>query len=202
MIFDIAEAEGIKMNVLDIGGGFPGDDNPFFKEIATVINQQIEKHFPKNIKIIAEPGRFLVASCKTIVTRVISTRRQPEYMNYFTNEGIFGALNYIHFDTPSFRPEVLIQFEENDKIVSSARMTVNVSNVDKIFLQLKSTLWGPTCDGQDKLFDNFEMKVLKTGDYLIWFNIGAYSTESASNFNGFPLPKRFYTPCLPPSSWN
>ena len=62
-----------------------------------------------------------------------------------------------------------------------------------IIFKLKSTVWGQTCDGQDKLFDDFEMKILTTGDYLIWFNTGAYSTEGASYFNGFPIPKRFYT---------
>ena len=117
MIFNMADAEGIKMDVLDIGGGFPGADNDFFKQIASVINQQIEKHFPNDVQIIAEPGRFLVASCQTIVTRVISARKEPDYMNYYTNEGVYGALNYIHFDTRSCRPEVLIQFEPNDKMV-------------------------------------------------------------------------------------
>ena len=120
----MAEAQGIIMNVLDIGGGFPGDDNHFFQQLASVINHQIEKHFQKNVEIIAEPGRFLVASCKTIVTRVISTRTQSDYMNYFINEGIYGALNYIHYDDPSCRPKVLIQFERNDKIVSTVRTTV------------------------------------------------------------------------------
>ena len=97
MIFDMAEAEGLKMNMLDIGGGFPGADNQFFEQIATVINQQIEKHFPENVEIIAEPGRFLVASCQTIVTRVISARKEPDYVNYYTNEGVYGALNYLVF---------------------------------------------------------------------------------------------------------
>ena len=120
----MAEVEGIKMNVLDIGGGFPGDDNQFFQQIASVISHQIEKHFPKHVEIIAEPGRFLVASCKSIVTRVISTQTQSDYMNYFINEGIYGALNYIHYDDPSCRPEVLIQVERNDKIVSTGRATV------------------------------------------------------------------------------
>ena len=118
MIFDMAEAEGIIMNLLDIGGGFPGADNHFFEQIAIVIKQQIEKHFPKNVKIIAEPGRFLVASCQTIVTKVISARKEPNYMNYFTNEGIYGALSCIPLDVPSVRPEVLIQFEPNDNFVS------------------------------------------------------------------------------------
>ena len=123
IIFDMAETEGIKMNMLDIGGGFPGADNHFFEQIADVINQQIEKHFPQNVKIIAEPGRFLVASCLTIVTRVISARKEADYMNYYTNEGVYGAFNYIHFDTRSCRPEVLIQFETNEKIVSINLLT-------------------------------------------------------------------------------
>ena len=114
----MAEAEGLMMNLLDIGGGFPGTDNHFFERIASVINKQIEKNFPKNVQIIAEPGRFLVASCQTIVTRVTSAQMEPDYMNYFTNEGFYGALNHIHFDTRSCRPEILIQFESNEKIVS------------------------------------------------------------------------------------
>lgn len=54
---------------------------------------------------------------------------------------------------------------------------------------MKSTLWGQTCDGQDKLFDNFEMKILKTGDYLIWYDMGAYASASTTFFNGFALPE-------------
>ena len=63
----MAEAESIKMNVLDIGGGFPGNDNQFFEELAVVISQQIENHFQQTIEIIAEPGRFLVASCQCLL---------------------------------------------------------------------------------------------------------------------------------------
>ena len=125
----MAETEGIKMNVLDIGGGFPGADNYFFKQIAAVINQQIEKHFPNNVEVIAEPGRFLVASCQTIVTRVISARKESDYMHYYTNEGVYGALNYIHFDTRSCRPEVLMQFEPNDKTVLSQSIGAAKLNV-------------------------------------------------------------------------
>ena len=52
LIFDMAQAEGIHMNKLDIGGGFPGADNDFFEEIATVINQKIDEHFPKMLKLL------------------------------------------------------------------------------------------------------------------------------------------------------
>ena len=124
MIFDMAQAEGINMNKLDIGGGFPGADNDFFEEIATVINQKIDEHFPKNVEVIAEPGRFVVASCQTIVTKVTSARKEADYMNYFTNDGIYGALCCIPLDIPSVRPDVLIQYEPNDRLVSKHLLNV------------------------------------------------------------------------------
>ena len=58
LLFDMARLDGIEMNVLDIGGGYPGNDNHFFAEIAKVINSKIEKHFNTNVEIIAEPGMF------------------------------------------------------------------------------------------------------------------------------------------------
>lgn len=54
------------MNILDIGGGFPGTANPevSFDEMANVINKTLEKEFPvnyiDNLEIIAEPGKFKI----------------------------------------------------------------------------------------------------------------------------------------------
>ena len=103
LIFDMAQSENIEMHILDIGGGFPGDNNSFFIEIPNVINQQIKQKFPSNVKIIGEPGRFLVTSCTTLVTRIISAEYHFDSMCYFTNEGIYGALNILHFEDPNTR---------------------------------------------------------------------------------------------------
>lgn len=46
-------------------------------------------------------------------------------MSYFTNEGIYGALNYLHWDDPSVRPEVLIQFKHNVQQVSLHIITLS-----------------------------------------------------------------------------
>jgi ornithine decarboxylase len=51
------------MNLLDIGGGFPAPYDATvkpFRELAKVINRELNRLFPKNIQILAEPGRFLV----------------------------------------------------------------------------------------------------------------------------------------------
>ena len=120
IIFDMAQSENIEMHILDIGGGFPGDDNAFFAEIANVINQKVRQNFPPDIQMIAEPGRFLVESCTTLVTRIISAENRLDSMCYFTNEGMYGALNILQYE-PEIRPEILIQFTPNDKRVSGTR---------------------------------------------------------------------------------
>jgi ornithine decarboxylase len=62
-IFDMAEAMGHSMELLDIGGGFTGHfdmhGNVMFGDIATTINNAVAANFPpeSGVKIIAEPGR-------------------------------------------------------------------------------------------------------------------------------------------------
>ena len=45
---------------------------------------------------------------------------------------------------------------------------------------------GPTCDSFDKISLSVQLPGnLEIGDYLLTENIGAYSTASSTNFNGF-----------------
>lgn len=64
VVFDEGLATGFNLTLLDVGGGFPGSDNPAqapvgFPEIAEVLGASLDKHFPpeSNVRIIAEPGR-------------------------------------------------------------------------------------------------------------------------------------------------
>jgi len=92
--FDIAEAQGVKLEILDIGGGFPGDsvsewnEDPvptdtttgskalMFPEIARQITLTLDQLFPREsgVRIIAEPGRYFVHSCATLAVSVIGKR--------------------------------------------------------------------------------------------------------------------------------
>lgn len=70
------------MNVLDIGGGFPGFNNgtgPSFVQFAEAINSALQKYFfsdveYSNVRIIAEPGRYFAASAFFLVTNIIDKR--------------------------------------------------------------------------------------------------------------------------------
>ena len=64
-VFEQAKSKGIDMNLLDIGGGFPGDDSGpvTFEQIAKQVNPVLDNLFPDSVKVIAEPGRFFSHSC-------------------------------------------------------------------------------------------------------------------------------------------
>ena len=88
-LFDYARDNfGIKMHLLDLGGGYPGssDSSELFNSIAKEINKALELHFSaeffaqingnddKKLKIIAEPGRYYACSAFTLCVSVIAKR--------------------------------------------------------------------------------------------------------------------------------
>ena len=71
--FDIGKDLGFEFSILDVGGGFCHDD---FESVARVLGEKIDQQFPEEtgIRIIAEPGRYFVASAFTLATNVIARR--------------------------------------------------------------------------------------------------------------------------------
>jgi ornithine decarboxylase len=55
--------------------------------------------------------------------------------------------------------------------------------------RFNSALAGPTCDSIDVLYENISLPFMEIGDLLMFDSMGAYTTASASNFNGFPKAK-------------
>lgn len=94
MIMNYGIKLGFHMHLLDIGGGFPGNSGTeeYFAEIATAINATIDEHFPNDgsVKIIAEPGRYYVASAYTLATNIIACRQMTDPGSYES----YHRLNY------------------------------------------------------------------------------------------------------------
>ena len=73
-VFHEAELRGFKLQLLDIGGGFPApydDKVEPFKVLAKKLNSELDRLFPKDVEILAEPGRYMVATAGTLVAEVI-----------------------------------------------------------------------------------------------------------------------------------
>jgi ornithine decarboxylase len=90
-----------KMNLLDIGGGFPApydDSVKPFRELARIINRELERLFPKDIQILAEPGRFLVATAGYTVSKVIGKAVRDGKPSYYINDGVYHTYSGVIFD--------------------------------------------------------------------------------------------------------
>ena len=64
-IVEEAAARGFNLKLLDIGGGFPARYDRHvrpFRELAKIINSELNRLFPRSFEILAEPGRFMIAT--------------------------------------------------------------------------------------------------------------------------------------------
>ena len=57
--------------------------------------------------------------------------------------------------------------------------------------EYSSTIWGPTCDGLDRVVADFSLPQMNVDDWFVFENMGAYSLAAAGCFNGFPVPQVF-----------
>ena len=178
VVFDQAADIGYDMKTLDVGGGFTGDT---FEEMAHVLSEALDGHFPPNIRIIGEPGRYYVSSAFTLACNVIARRdledpatRTTSYMLYL-NDGVYGNFSSIIFDHQHPVPRIL-QSGGKD-------MTRRGSQSGRV---TEYSLWGPTCDGIDRITGSCTFhEVLDIGDWLYFEEMGAYTRCSATRFNGF-----------------
>jgi ornithine decarboxylase len=156
-----------KMFLLDIGGGFPAPYDASvkpFRELARIINREIDRLFPKNIQILAEPGRFLCATAATAVSQIIGKARRDGKLCYYINDGVYHTFSGVIFDHCHYH---LQAFRKGPTEICS--------------------VFGPTCDALDvvSMAENLPAD-LELGDLLYSENIGAYSHASSTYFNGFP----------------
>ena len=169
-IFKEAKDRGYtKMNLLDIGGGFPApydDTVKPFRELASIINREINRLFPKNIQILAEPGRFLVATAATAVSKIIGKAVREGKLCYYINDGVYHTFSGVIFDHCHYHMK------------SFKRGPTQICSV-----------FGPTCDALDVVSMAENLPDLELGDLLYSENIGAYSHASSTYFNGFPPAK-------------
>lgn len=189
-VFDIAEREaGFKLNLLDIGGGFPGVDDvgkPTFIEIANAIRGLLDELFPEDVQIIAEPGRYFACASHTLVTNIFAKRKvhkvdkdeEGSDFLYYINDGVYGSFNCLLFDHAEI------------KSVRSIRMSSEFEDGDGQQEQegqdkFTSTIFGPTCDSMDCIIKGISLPELDLGDVLYFPDFGAYTVAASSAFNGF-----------------
>jgi ornithine decarboxylase len=165
-IFNDCRKKGYGLKIVDIGGGFPvpyDPQVPRFGKLARIISSECKRLFPHDIEIIAEPGRFMVATAAVLISEIIGKARRDEKVFYHINDGVYHTFSGVVYDhwIPNFQ-----SFKRGIKEVCA--------------------VVGPTCDSFDKISLSEQLPGnLEIGDCLYTENIGAYSIASSTKFNGF-----------------
>jgi len=200
-LFETGAKIGHEMRLVDLGGGFPGHDDSriTFAKMADVINPALDEFFPKNLypnlKIIAEPGRYVAMEPVSVIVNVLAKTKvplsrvtnDPEDLRrqchfYYVNDGIYGSFNNIQGD--GYKPEGRPLHHPED---------------DKKEILYPSIVWGPTCDSHDKIEEFVHWKELNVGDWVYYPYMGAYTAVTATTFNGFHAPEYKYI--IDESTW-
>ena len=181
--YDLSLKHNININIIDIGGGFPGihvESGINIEQISEKINQAQRDFFGaevdnNTVRFIAEPGRYFVQKSHTLVLNVIGKKRETVYNEttsaseeiiiYYLNDGVYGSFNCIYFDNK--KPIILPFNERNEKTL------------------YKSKIFGPTCDSIDLISKEIMLPELAIGEWVYVDNFGAYTTAASSSFNGF-----------------
>ncbi len=155
------------MNTLDIGGGFPiryRDPVPDIARFCGPIRSALGK-LPRRVRVIAEPGRFIVGPAAIGVASVMGRARREGHWWYYLDDGLYGSYSGQLYDHARYPVEPL-RSDAGER--------------------LPSVLAGPTCDSIDVIAENLMLPELKPGDLIIGRAMGAYTWASASEFNFFP----------------
>lgn len=178
-IFDMAKEMGLrKMDFLDIGGGFTlihDEDEKNFHYVGPQVGKILDEVFPSlEVQIVAEPGRYVSESVSYLLSRIIGQKT-------------FGNGNRQYYCNSSLYQGYMINMfgEESDQEPLNKKL-------EKTRKTLKTTVWGQTCDSTDWIFKDKMKPEMKTGEWLISRDHGAYHKDMSCTFNGFKLPGHRY----------
>lgn len=173
-IFRWSEEHGVKLKMVNMGGGFPANytdpTNPI-EHYAGDITGYLKNNFNDELpEIIIEPGRSMAGDCGVIVTEIVNIAKKSTHDLYhwvFFDIGKFGGL----IETLDEAIKYPIYFEKHGPT-------------------LDIIIAGPTCDSMDILYEkhSYDMPAgTKIGERAYILTTGAY-TQSYSSiyFNGFP----------------
>lgn len=159
---------------LDIGGGFKvnyreTDPEPDIDGIGRRIGERINafnNETNRRLRLIVEPGKYLVSAGGFLLTTVQSVKRNNEKIIVGTDTG----MNHL------IRPALYQAYHE---IINASKTSGQTEEVDVV---------GNVCESADILGENLSVTKPEPGDILCIKNAGSYGYSMASTYNAHMLP--------------
>ena len=178
---DVATKAKVKVDVLDVGGGFPAIypnmTPPPLESFMDAIKQAAQPFVDQGAELWCEPGRAMVAAAASMLVRVNLRKGRRLYINDGTYGSLFdaGALGW-RFPVRLVRPQK--GGKGNTHKFANARPP-SEKTVPFMF-------YGPTCDNLDKMKGPFVLpEDTQEGDWIEIGMLGAYGSTMQTRVNGF-----------------
>jgi len=176
-LIDVLRRDGLRVDTLDIGGGFAahyeGAEAPAARDYAAAILPLLRG---RGLRVVLEPGRAIAANAALLVARVLyvkdTGRRRFIIVDASMNELIRPALySAYHFVWP---------------VDAGQRIPANWLPNQPFDGLVKADVVGPVCESADFLAKDRPLPPLQSGDLLAVFTCGAYAMAMASQYNSRP----------------
>ena len=164
-LLDDVRADGAaEVEYLDIGGGlavpYDGEDEADVESFAAGVKGAVAG---AGVKLVLEPGRYLVANAGALLTRVLYRKRSGGKAYVVADAGMNDLVRPSHYQA----------FHRVDAVAPrGARVVADVV--------------GPVCESGDFLALERELDDVAPGDLLAVHSAGAYGFVMASNYNSRP----------------
>jgi diaminopimelate decarboxylase len=167
-LVDSLVADGIRLRLLDLGGGFgvsyDEEHDPAAESFAAQI---VPPLLGRDLTLVLEPGRYVLGHAGVLLTRVLYVKAAGARTFVITDAGMNDLLRPSHYSS-RHRVEVVEQ-----------RASPRVAPIDVV---------GPICESGDFLALDREMPLPAQGDLLAIHTVGAYGFTMASTYNARPRP--------------
>ncbi|MFA5093515.1 MAG: diaminopimelate decarboxylase [Candidatus Omnitrophota bacterium] len=155
------KSKGIKLEYLNIGGGLGIIYDKETPQTAQIYANQIIPLLKKTgLKIIMEPGRFIVGNAGILVAKVLYIKNTPKKKFIIVDTGMNDLI----------RPALYSAYH-------------NILPLVKNLKTEKADIVGPICESGDFLAKDRQLPKFKVGDYLAVMSAGAYGFSMSSNYN-------------------
>jgi ornithine decarboxylase len=181
-VFEACAARGLKLDLINLGGGFPAQYRTAIAPVEAhgeAIHAALDRYFGTDRpRIFAEPGRSMAGDAGVIQTEVVLISRKsasPDARRWvYLDIGKFGGLAEVMDEAIQYRLRTPHDGGATGPVV----------------------LAGPTCDEVDVIYNKAEYELpldLAIGDRMEFLSAGAYtSAYSSVGFNGFPPLREYY----------
>jgi len=167
-LWELAGDNGIRLQLLNIGGGYPihyTKDVVDIESIEKKVAKAIRQKFSEEIGVFIEPGRAVVGDAGIFIATVIGKATRGNENWLYIDVGVFNGMME---SVGGIKYQYVVGSRTEPK---------------------EWTIAGPSCDSFDVIDRGVRLPEPEIGNRILILSSGAYTVSYASEFNGFSIPK-------------